>query len=479
MEAVMTERIDETLKKIAAATSTTNTPTSSNTDSAAKRRQAGLLGDPECPHCGGLGYLRLDLPLDHPDFGKLQPCTCRHSQISQQVHRRLFSLSNLEELRHLTFENFQPRGRIGLGPAQANTLERAFNSARQFSQNLSGWLLLEGTYGSGKTHLAAAIANFAVSMGVPTLFLTVPDLLDTLRFSYGDPGASYEERFDEIRRVQLLILDDFGTQNSTSWAQEKLFQILNYRYINHLPTVVTTNLAMEELEGRIASRLQDPELVTRVRIEATDFRNPMEEVGYQDLSSLPMLHDRTFGNFSDRRGEGLTASEAGSLEKAFQAARRFAEEPRGWLVFSGPYGCGKTHLAAAIANYRTSEGFPVMFVTVPDLLEHLRATFNPESPVRFDRRFKEFSTAPLLILDDLGTQTSTRWAKEKLDMLLNYRYMAELPTVITTVERIDEIDPRIRSRMLDKRLCSVFPIVAPAFTGGRRREVKSVKKPRR
>src|SRR4030065_1448799 len=127
MEDVMTERIDETLKKIAAATSTTSTPTSSSTESAAKRRQAGLLGDPECPHCSGLGYLRLDLPLDHADFGKLQPCTCRHSQISQQVHRRLFSLSNLEELRHLTFENFQPRGRIGLGASQANTLERAFN----------------------------------------------------------------------------------------------------------------------------------------------------------------------------------------------------------------------------------------------------------------------------------------------------------------------------------------------------------------
>ncbi|HJW89975.1 MAG TPA: ATP-binding protein [Anaerolineales bacterium] len=475
----MTERIDETLKKIAAATSTTSTPTSSSTESAAKRRQAGLLGDPECPHCSGLGYLRLDLPLDHADFGKLQPCTCRHSQISQQVHRRLFSLSNLEELRHLTFENFQSRGRIGLGPAQANTLERAFNSARQFSQHLSGWLLLEGPIGCGKTHLAAAIANFAVSVGVPTLFLTVPDLLDNLRFSYGDPEASYEERFEEIRRVQLLILDDFGTQNATAWAQEKLFQILNYRYINRLPTVVTTNLYMEEIEGRIASRLHDPELVTRVHFEATDFRDPTEEVGYQDLSSLPLLHDRTFGNFSDRSGEGLTASEVQSLEKAFQAAYRFAEEPSGWLVLSGPYGCGKTHLAAAIANYRTSQGFPVMFATVPELLDHLRATFNPESPVRLDRRFNEFKNAPLLILDDLGTQTSTRWAKEKLDMLLNHRYIAELPTVITTVERIDEIDPRIRSRMLDKRLCTVFPITAPAYTGGRRREAKTIKKTRR
>ena len=57
----------------------------------------------------------------------------------------------------------------------------------------------------------------------------------------------------------LLVLDDFGTQNATGWAQEKLFQIVNYRYINKLSTVVTTNLALDEIEARIRSRLADPE----------------------------------------------------------------------------------------------------------------------------------------------------------------------------------------------------------------------------
>jgi DNA replication protein DnaC len=67
-----------------------------------------MLGDPNCPHCGGLGYLRIDVPLGHPDFGKLQICTCRQGRVSQQVHRRLFALSNLDGC-HLTFDNFQPR----------------------------------------------------------------------------------------------------------------------------------------------------------------------------------------------------------------------------------------------------------------------------------------------------------------------------------------------------------------------------------
>ncbi|MGW8226944.1 MAG: ATP-binding protein, partial [Anaerolineales bacterium] len=216
----MSERIDETLKRIAAATSKENSPTSSSTERSVAPGQTDLFGDPECPHCGGLGYLRVDVPVGHPDFGKIVDCQCRRAQVSQQVHQRLFSLSNLDQLSSLTFENFEPRGRIGLSSYQADSIELAYNQANQFAQSLQGWLLLEGQFGSGKTHLAAAIANFVVSLGVPTLFLTVPDLLDTLRFSYDDPESSFEKRFEEIRQITLLILDDFGTQNATPWAQE-------------------------------------------------------------------------------------------------------------------------------------------------------------------------------------------------------------------------------------------------------------------
>src|SRR3990172_8683220 len=195
----MTEKIEETLRKIAAATSKVNSPTTLNTEPADLRLQSDLTGDPNCPFCGGLGYLRMDLPVGHPDFGRLQICTCRNAQISQQVRQRLFQLSNLEELSHLTFENFNPRGRVGLPPYQADSLEHAYNHAMQYSRSLKGWLLIHGKYGCGKTHLAAAIANFAVSLGVPTLFITVPDLLDSLRFAYSDPGTTFEERYEEIR----------------------------------------------------------------------------------------------------------------------------------------------------------------------------------------------------------------------------------------------------------------------------------------
>jgi len=403
--------------------------------------------------------------LGHPDFGRLEICTCRQADIQDRIRQRLFSISHLDELRDLTFDSFNPRGRVGLGQQQQDSIERAYNQARSYSKTLKGWLLIQGGYGCGKTHLAAAVANECVSLGVPTLFLTVPDLLDSLRFAYDDREVTFEERFEQIRDAPLLVLDDFGTQSATTWAREKLFQILNYRYINHLPLVLTTNLALGQIEGRMRSRLSDPDMVAHVYIHAPDYRRPVDDSGQHELSSLALHDHQTFSTFNLRKGEKLPVSDTRTLEDAYQAAWAFAQEPKGWLVLMGTYGCGKTHLAAAIANYRASQGFPVMFVVVPDMLDHLRATFNPNSMVSYDRRFEEIRAAPLLVLDDLGTQAMKPWVREKLYQLFNHRYNARLPTVITTADSLDEIDPRLRSRMGDRRLVVGVSITAPSFKG--------------
>lgn len=437
---------------------------SSSTDQPAPNI-SDLPGDPDCPVCHGLGYLRRDVPVGHPEFGKLQICTCREDQVRQQVRNRLYHLSHLDELSELRFENFNPRGHVGLFPRQADSLEFAFNQASLYARSLDGWLVLQGGYGCGKTHLAASIGNFAVAVGVPTLFITVPDLLDALRFAYNDPESTFEQRFEDIRQAPLLILDDFGTQNATPWAQEKLFQLINYRYINRLPLVVTTNLAAHDIDDRIQSRLNHPDLVTVVKILATDYRNPSGDIGYHELSSLHLFPNRTLENFDLRKDESLSAAELQSLEKAYNAAVKYAREPKGWLVFLGSYGSGKTHLAAAIGNYVAERSSPPMLISVPDLLDHLRATFSPHSTVTLDRRFEDIRHANLLILDDLGTQSSTPWGKEKLYQLFNYRYNAELPTVITSATTLEEMDPRLRSRMLDRRLCEIFAITAPPYTG--------------
>ena len=90
--------------------------------------------------------------------------------------------------------------------------------------------------------------------------------------------------------------------------------------------------------------------------------------------------------------------------------------------------------------------------------------------MRFDRRFEEVRSTPLLILDDLGTQSMTPWVREKLFQIFNYRYNAELPTVITTSDYREEMDARLRSRIEDARLCKVYAITATGYRGKTRKK---------
>jgi len=444
-------------------------PTSSTTDDSDTPAEV-------CPICGGVGYLRRDLPIDDPNFGKLVPCICRQNQTNLAARYRLYELSNLEAFKTMSFASFSVQGRLGLADEQIRSLQYALSQAQQFAGKPRGWLLLMGSYGCGKTHLAAAIANTCVEFGMQTIFLTVPDLLDWLRYSYDAVDDSFERRFEELRNVSLLVLDDLGAHNATGWAVEKLFQIIDYRYIRKLPTVVTTNLDLEDLDDRIRSRLQDPDLVTCVRISAPDYRSPVKDSRDPLLYQLQLLTDRSFGNFSLREPENLTPEVQLNLEKVFRAAQEFAEHPHGWLVLMGTYGCGKTHLAAAIGNYRKGMGDTPVFVVVPDLLDHLRATFSPSSSTSYDELFNRVKSAPILILDDLGTQSATPWAREKLYQIFNERYNARLPTVITMSGNLEDLDARIRSRMLDTRLCMIYEILAPSYRGGSTRPVRTKRK---
>ncbi|MBN1810655.1 MAG: ATP-binding protein [Anaerolineae bacterium] len=418
-----------------------------------------------CPLCQGLGYVRADVPVDHPDFGKLVPCTCRLTELGEQRLNALRTIGNLEYLAPMTFESFSLEER-NMSAKQHRTLQVAYESAREFAQSPNDWLLLLGSYGSGKTHLAAAIANACIERGQAVLFITVPDLLDHLRatFSPSSP-ATYDDRFEEVRTAPVLILDDLGTESSTPWAQEKLFQILNYRYVARLPTVITTNHELEEIQTRLRSRLLDNNTVSKVKILAPDYRRGYVDRDQSDLSSLTLHAEQTFETFELRRGEKLDREKRENLKHAFDTAYDFAKNPRGWLVFTGTYGCGKTHLAAAIANYNINQGRPALFIVVPDLLDHLRATFNPQSTVTFDQRFEEVRRAPLLVLDDLGTESATPWVQEKLHQVFDYRYNTSLPTVITTAVNVNKWDPRLRSRALDTRRCNIFEILAPAYRG--------------
>lgn len=239
---------------------------------------------PSCSICGGAGYLRYDVPVDDPRFGEMVACECTQRDLERRRLQRLVEKSNVGALRRLTFENFILKFRDSTPPAR--TPDAAWRVARSYAENPDGWLVLYGAFGTGKTHLAVAVANLRLSQGEPAVFIVVPDLLDHLRSTFSPSSeVTYDELFETVRDTPLLILDDLGTQTSTPWAQEKLYQILNHRYNKGLPTVITTNLNPDEIEPRLRSRLGDSHLSKLVEIRDIDKRLGISHPSRQESPS--------------------------------------------------------------------------------------------------------------------------------------------------------------------------------------------------
>ncbi len=184
---------------------------------------------------------------------------------------RQFGGMTEEVLSHYTFEGFREQGLGGRGDAENLPSAKAMVVA--WAERPAGWLTLIGGTGVGKTHLAAAAANDRLAVGDSVCFAVVPELLDALRASYRDEGeASFEAIFSWLKDVDVLVLDDLGAHQATEWASEKLYQLCASRYLRKAPTLITTNVAPEELDPRLASRLLDSQRGTVQYVKAKDYR---------------------------------------------------------------------------------------------------------------------------------------------------------------------------------------------------------------
>ena len=422
----------------------------------------------DCPRCRGRGWFTPDVPVGDPAFGQVVTCGCQEDRVAQERQSRLLRYSNLASMERFTFGTLVPEGR-GSDADVRRRFQEAYEAAVAYADRPEGWLALVGPHGAGKTHLAAAMGNRLIEQGQVVFFSHVPDLLDHLRSSFSPSSeVGYSDLFDQVKAAPILILDGIDSSSPTPWAQEKLRQVINHRFNTQMPTVMTCAGSLNALDPYIVSRMK-----TEGFSQVLELGDPAGlDRGRLGAIEPELLRRMTFDNF-DVRGNGSNASQRASLEGAYKAARNFAASPEGWLTLLGDTGVGKTHLAVAIANEQIEKGKNVFFVPVPELLDHLRFTYSPESTVTYDDVLEDVKNAQLLVLDDLGREHSTHWATEKLYQIISHRYNSRAPTVITAVKDFAERSDPVGSRVNDPSLSLTAPIDAPDYRDGRRSSRRS------
>ncbi len=431
---------------------------------------ASELGTPEeinCAICQDIGWVSKQLPFGHPDFGAAFQCSCQESKNSNSRLATLQTLSNLGPLSSITFESTSAEY---LNSAQnPEMFQKALAEATAYGKDPTGWIVFTGPHNSGKTHLAACLANEAIQKDLMTYFVSVSELLDHLRGAFApDTDSQYDSLFEQIKSVPFLVLDDLNTNSSTPWAHEKLLQILNHRFNYKLPTVFTIRDPFDALDESISSKLQtngEFSKLIEVGSKSQLTNNSLGQV------PSPMSSRMTFDKFDPAGNSSSNREQQNALIQTLNGCTTFAENPEGWILLTGPNGSGKTHLAISVANELEKKNIDVYYAFVPNLLDYLRASFSPTSSVNFDSVFESLKESEVLILDDLGGESSTPWAEEKLYQIIVHRHELRMPTIITSSLSLDELErskPRIASRLVDGMVVDWLPIISPNYRDQRR-----------
>ncbi len=210
----------------------------------------------------------------NPDYGMSHRCVCRIATDDKRHREFLWGESNLpsgtwafsDYLTHFAGETTElEQRRIG-----------AFVAARDWAAGISSnsWLFMHGPMGTGKTFLASAIVSALIGADIHARYEYVPDLIDQLRRGQGD--GTYEDTVAHLRAVSVLVLDDLNAAKTTEWADGEILKLIDWRYRERAPLLVTTNVPLNEMEPRTLDRLMDRQISATIPMVWESFRRVNE-----------------------------------------------------------------------------------------------------------------------------------------------------------------------------------------------------------
>jgi DNA replication protein DnaC len=255
----------------------------------------GLIDDggPPCAVCRNH---RFQVDRRDPLHPRMVPCAaCQVAQERRRVRlRTLFSL-NPQLLDHCTFDTFvveqhdlRPvtwRGRTFDPDIQLDYLYEAVAAAKAYAAQPHGWFFVAGPPGAGKTHLTVAICNVLMARGMDAVYATVPDLLDHIKTSWDEEAP--QNILALVKTVPVLLLDDLGLEHALGINEEKVSTIINERATRMLPTIITSNGLIQDLQERYAR------VTSRILEQVQDevFILPVDD--YRQRQYLRRVHART------------------------------------------------------------------------------------------------------------------------------------------------------------------------------------------
>ena len=182
-------------------------------------------------------------------------CECVPSKRLMQIMK---SSEITEEMRNKTFDNFEVAGRSNQIVIAKEVAKNYCIKFEQIKKERNNSFVVLGQVGSGKTHLLFAVSNALLSSGIRVVYFPYVEGINNLKSNFDE----IEEKINRLKKIDVLFIDDFfkGREKPTAWQVETMFSIINYRYLNHLPILLTSEKDFDmllEIDEAIGSRLYE------------------------------------------------------------------------------------------------------------------------------------------------------------------------------------------------------------------------------
>lgn len=237
---------------------------------------------PVCETCGGGGYIRYTVPLEHPMFGRLVLCPSNKCAAANAIRARRYEKTMKSSglpasYAALSFDSWyalpkaMQRGKQLAAAAawvfcqhdnHAVTLQDAAAAAGHNADALhsrpKNWLVFQGGLGLGKTGIAAAVVNELAVMGKPVLYMRLQDMFSEIQSRYtADEPPTADDVVKSIKTAPVLVLDEFNIPNVSADKSRLVEEIIRYRHGQRLATIITCNVTPQEFESMWGGRTAD------------------------------------------------------------------------------------------------------------------------------------------------------------------------------------------------------------------------------